>query len=212
MTAVAEPRLSGGFTASVMLHGTLLVALFLLLPRTQPPPAPPLYRVDLVAAPAGVRREGATAAAPRVTPRLAPSAEHPTPSPPTRGLAKKPAPEQPIAGGGPTGGKGSDVANIVPVGLDFPYPWYTANIVGRLIAAWGDGAPGRDAVVRFTIKRDGSVDPESIQLVSGDYSDGRRALGAVEQVADAKLFGALPPGFREDILPVTIRFTPAMFK
>jgi hypothetical protein len=26
------------------------------------------------------------------------------------------------------------------------------------------------------------------------------------------LFGALPPGFREDILPVTIRFTPAMFK
>jgi hypothetical protein len=67
--------------------------------------------------------------------------------------------------------------------------------------------------VRFTIKRDGTVDPASIQLVThGEYRNDQRAIGAVEQVADGKLFGALPPGFREDILPVTIRFTPAMFK
>jgi len=49
-------------------------------------------------------------------------------------------------------------------------------------------------------------------VVQNQYSNDRRALGAVEQVADAGGFGSLPPGFREDILPVTVRFTPAMFK
>jgi len=118
-----------------------------------------------------------------------------------------------VAGGGETGGKGADVANVQTGGLDFPYPWYTAQIIRKLILAWGQGAPRADATVRFTIRRDGSVDPASIQLVvQNQYSNDRRALGAVEQVADAGGFGSLPPGFREDILPVTVRFTPAMFK
>src|SRR5262249_27623672 len=119
----------------------------------------------------------------------------------------------PVAGGGETGGKGADVANVQTGGLDFPYPFYTQNIIRQLILAWGQGAPRVDAVVRFTIRRDGSVDPASKQLVAnGNSANDRRAIGAVEQVADGKLFGALPPGFREDILPVTVRFTPAMFK
>lgn len=98
-------------------------------------------------------------------------------------------------------------------GLQFPYPYYTANIISKLIAAWGEGAPKYDAVVRFTIRRDGTVIPESIQIVTGsDYRNKLRAIGAVEQVANAGGFGTLPPGFREDILPVTVRFTASMFR
>jgi TonB family protein len=68
--------------------------------------------------------------------------------------------------------------------------------------------------VRFTIKRDGSVDPASIHLVtpSGNYTFDQRALGAVEAAANAKVFGPLPGGFREDILPVTFWFSPSVLR
>lgn len=239
MSAIAEPRLGGGFAASVLFHGALVAAFFLLRPGT-PPPSPPIYRVQLFAAPAGAPAIGVVQDQPAPTPPPVTKPEKPKPAPKpvvTRPVPKptaksvpavkqvtpppvpaKTAPPkddtpQPVAGGGPTGGKGADVGNLDTGGLDFPYPYYTQNIIRRLILAWGQGAPMKDAVVRFVIKRDGTVDPESIQLVvRGDYRNDQRAIGAVEQVADAKLFGALPPGFREDILPVTVRFTPAMFK
>ncbi len=239
MSAIAEPRLGGGVAASVLFHGALVAAFFLLRPGT-PPPSPPIYRVQLFAAPAGAPAIGVVQDQPAPTPPPVTKPEKPKPAPKpvvTRPVPKptaksvpavkqvtpppvpaKTAPPkddtpQPVAGGGPTGGKGADVGNLDTGGLDFPYPYYTQNIIRRLILAWGQGAPMKDAVVRFVIKRDGTVDPESIQLVvRGDYRNDQRAIGAVEQVADAKLFGALPPGFREDILPVTVRFTPAMFK
>jgi hypothetical protein len=47
---------------------------------------------------------------------------------------------------------------------------------------------------------------------SGNYSFDQRAYGAVEAAANAKAFGALPPGFREDILPVRFRFTPSIMR
>lgn len=237
--AVAEPRLGGGFVASVMFHGALVAAFFLLRPG-QLPPTPPLYRVELFAAPPGERQVGAVQPQPtpappepkpikqppkpvvtkpviKPTPKTAPKAppvvKQVTPTPPTKEAPAKQADPVPTAGGGETGGKGADVSNVQTAGLDFPYPYYIQNIIRQLILAWGQGAPRYDAVVRFTIKRDGTVDPESIQLVAhGNYANDRRAIGAVEQVADGKLFGALPPGFREDILPVTVRFTPSMFK
>jgi len=238
VTAIAEPRIGGGFAASVLFHGALVAAFFLLRAGT-PPPAPPLYRVQLYAAPAGERAIGAvqeqpvakppepkvekpkpapkpvvTKPVPKPVAKSVPATKQVTPTPPTKAATppKEEAPP-PVAGGGETGGKGADVANVETGGLDFPYPWYVQNIIRRLILAWGQGAPRYDATVRFTIKRDGTVDPESIQLVvHNNYQNDRRALGAVEQVAEAKLFGTLPPGFREDILPVTVRFTPSMFK
>jgi len=150
---------------------------------------------------------------PKATPKTVPAVKQATPTPPTKTAPAKEETPPATAGGGETGGKGADVANVQTGGLDFPYPFYIQNIIRQLILAWGQGAPRYDAVVRFTIRRDGTVDPESIHIVTpGNYSNDRRAVGAVEQVADAKLFGALPPGFREDILPVTTRFTPAMFK
>jgi protein TonB len=237
VSAIAQPRLGAGVAASVLFHGGL-VAAFLLLRPGAAPPTPPIYRVQLFAAPAGERAVGvveehpaakppepkvekpktlpkpvATKPVPKPTPKSVPAVKQATPTPPAKTAPPKDDTPQPVAGGGETGGKGADVANVQTGGLDFPYPWYTAQIIRKLILAWGQGAPRADATVRFTIRRDGSVDPASIQLVvQNQYSNDRRALGAVEQVADAGGFGTLPPGFREDILPVTVRFTPAMFK
>jgi hypothetical protein len=237
VSAIAEPRLRGGVAASVLFHGGLVAAFFLLRPGA-PPPTPPLYRVQLFAAPPGERAIGVvqdqpavkppepkpeklkpppkpvvTKPVPKPTARALPTTKQATPTPPERTAPPKEEAPAATAGGGPTGGKGADVSNVDTGGLEFNYPYYINNIIRQLILAWGQGAPRVDAIVRFTIKRDGTVDPESIQLVAhNNYSNDRRAIGAVEQVADGKLFGPLPPGFREDILPVTVRFTPAMFK
>ncbi len=237
MSAIAEPRIGGGVAVSVLLHGALVAAFFLLRAGT-PPPMPPLYKVQLFAAPPGERAIGVVQEQPTVKPpdpkpekpkplakptvarpvpkptaKAVPAVKQATPTPPVKTAPPKEESPAPTAGGGPTGGKGGDVANVDTGGLDFNYPYYINNIIRQLILAWGQGAPRIDAVVRFTIKRDGTVDPASIQLVArGDYRNDQRAIGAVEQVAEGKLFGTLPPGFREDILPVTVRFTPAMFK
>ena len=58
MSAVSAPRLSGGLTASLLLHAGL-VAGFVLLRPPAPPPSPPLYQVQLIAAPRGERAVGA---------------------------------------------------------------------------------------------------------------------------------------------------------
>ena len=237
MTAAAEPRLTGGILASVLLHRGLVAAFFLLRP-TPPPPSPPLYQVHLLAAPPGPRAIGVVQDQPQppVEKPIPPTPVKATPTRPTPAPPKakaKPAPRikaatptadpkkaqpkaetpQPIAGGGETGGKGADVANVDTPGIEFPYPGYTNNIVRQLIIYLGRAA-GRDtAVVRFVIRRDGSVDPESIRPIAGSsYSFTQRALAAVEAAANAKVFGPLPAGFREDILPVTFRFTPALLR
>jgi protein TonB len=237
VNAASAPRLGGGFVASVLFHGAL-VAAFLTLRPPPVPPSPPLYRVQLFAAPPGNRAVGvvqepqpapvtptpvppSTKAAPPVQKtvptkaRPKPTAKVATPTLPTKPAEPpKPATQAPTAGGGPTGGKGADVATVDTPGIDFPYPGYTNNIVRQLILQFGQSSATYTAEVRFVIRRDGSVDPESIRLVtpSPNYSFNQRALGAVEAAANGKAFGPLPPGFREDILPVTFRFSPSLIR
>lgn len=238
MSAVSSPRLSGGIVASVLLHCALVAGFFALRPPP-PPPSPPLYRVQLLAAPPGARAVGvvqepqpapvttapvppATKAAPPVrkpvpskTRPKPPTAKVATPTAPTKPAEQpKPSTPAPTAGGGPTGGKGADVADVDTPGIEFPYPGYTTNIVRQLILQFGQSSARFTAEVRFVIRRDGSVDPESIRLVtpSPNYSFNQRALGAVEAAANAKAFGPLPSGFREDILPVTFRFSPSLIR
>jgi protein TonB len=242
VTVIAAPRLGSGVALSVLLHGGLFAALFLFRPGPDAA-SPPVYRVQLIAAPAGERAIGVVQEAPAVVPPVeapaplaavakptvarpavvakskaaskpaskpVPKAATPTPaavSPPANSTAAPPT-----AGGGPTGGKGADVANVDTPGIEFPYPGYTQNITRQLILRFGTFSGNFTGSVRFVIRRDGSVDPGSIQMVtrSGNYSFDQRAVGAVEAAANAKAFGALPPGFREDILPVTFRFSPAL--
>jgi len=231
---VAEPRLGAWFALSVLLHGGLVAAFFVLRPGA-PPPGPPIYRVRLIAAPAGERAIGV------VQPKPEPVVEKPAPTPPKPAPKKTPAPVKtppkatkqaptaatptpipppktaepaPTAGGGATGGRGADIANVVTTGVEFPYPAYSDNIVRQLIKFFGQTNARFTAEVSFVIRRDGTVDPETIRFVtrSGNYSFDQRAYGAVEAAANANAFGALPPGFREDILPVRFRFTPSIMR
>jgi outer membrane biosynthesis protein TonB len=196
-----------------------------------------MYRVQLLAAPPGERAAGVVQAPPP-TPAVEtppPPAKTSTPrpkvpttkakvapppkvatatAPPKAPVETKAAAPQPTAGGGDTGGKGADVANIDTNGLEFPYPWYTANVVSMILRQFPKTNARFIAEVRFVIQRDGTVDPGSIKFVtrSGNYTFDMQAYGAVESASKDKGFGSLPPGFREDILPVTFRFSPSNSK
>ena len=220
---------------SILLHA-LLVGLFFLFRPGEAPPSPPVYRVDLVAAPSGERAAGVVKPAPAPTappepapvrPKTAPhempvlnnkapkraATPEATPSSPTQ---TKPEPKTaPTAGGGETGGRGTDVVTVSTGGIDFPYPGYLENIVRQIALRFKPDARGAlHAEVFFLINRDGTVPPSSIRLVtrSGVYSFDADAQGAVEAAANAKSFGALPPGFTEESLPVTFRFDPRLLR
>ena len=231
------PRLSTGIVASVLFHAGVVAALVFLTGPGREAPTPPLYRVQLLAAPAGVRAAGVvqppditptpptpapipkstpeTKLAPKVKPKPVPPPKKATPiaQPKTTTPPKADAP-QPTAGGGTTGGKGAEESPLDTPGLEFPYPAYLQNIVREVIHQFQTSQTRLtlSADVRFMILRDGTVDPNSIKLVkgSGNYAFDQQALGAVEAAGNAKRFGPLPPGFREDILPVVFRFTPAL--
>ncbi len=207
-----------------------------------------MFKVELIAAPAGDRAAGVV----REAPTPVPEAPAPTPTPaPTKSVtapkkiapkakAKPTAPPKlatpaptpakpakpakpadpskanaaaPTAGGGPTGGNGADVANVSTNGIEFPYQPYINNIASQIIRRFQTN--GRlVASVRFVIRRDGSVDPNGIHLEesSHNYMFDQAAIGAVESASKANAFGALPQSFREDILPVTFRFTPSLIR
>jgi outer membrane biosynthesis protein TonB len=226
-----KPVLLAPLTGSLVMHA-VLVGLFLLFRPGPPAPRPPVYRVDLVAAPAGERAAGVVRppttptvpesapvrpkTAPRDMPvpstkppkRVAPDA---TPSLPT--AAKPEAKSPPTAGGGETGGRGTDVVTVNTGGVEFPFPGYLDNIVRQIALRFKPAASGTlRAEVFFLINRDGTVPSSSIRLVtrSGVYSFDAEAQGAVE--AASKSFGPLPAAFTDASLPVTFRFDPRLLR
>jgi protein TonB len=220
-------------TGSLMLHA-VLIGLFILFRPTAPPPGAPVYRVDLVAAPAGERAAGVVKPAAPTPPQAAPPIRpkptpHEMPAPPTAKPPKKavtseatptlPTETKPdtkpptTAGGGETGGRGTDVVTVNTGGIDFPYPGYLENIVRQIALRFQTSSRGAlHAEVFFIINRDGSVPPSSIRIVtrSGAYSFDADAQGAVEAAANARAFGALPAGYTEESLPVTFKFDPRL--
>jgi protein TonB len=228
----AKPMLLVPLTGSLVLHA-VLVALFLLLRPGTPPPTPPVYRVDLVAAPAGERAAGVVKPtpptpapqAPPIRPKTAPHempvpdtklpkrAADATPTPPT--VTKPDTKTAPTAGGGEAGGRGTDVVTVNTGGIDFPYPGYLENIVRQIALRFKPDTRGAlRAEVFFIINRDGTVPTSSIRLVtrSGVYSFDADAQGAVEAAANNHAFGPLPAGFTEAALPVTFRFDPRLYR
>ncbi|HEY7234720.1 MAG TPA: TonB C-terminal domain-containing protein [Gemmatimonadaceae bacterium] len=230
----ARATLAGPLTGSLLFHA-LLVAAFFFFRASAPPPSPPVYRVDLVAAPPGPRSAGVvqpptpvpTPPTPPIRPKTpprempAPSVKPPkkaatpaaTPTPPTE--AKPDTKTPPAAGGGETGGRGTDVVTVSTGGIEFPYPGYLENIVRQIALRFKTSSRGAlRAEVFFLINRDGSVPPSSIRLVtrSGVYSFDADAQGAVESAANARAFGALPAGYTEESLPVTFRFDPRLLR
>lgn len=224
-----------GIGASVLFHAGVIAAL-LFIPRTTPPALPPIYKVDLVAAPPGERAAGIVTPAPApveqptVTepPRRAetsprdmppPEAAKPRRRPPVPAATPVPNPapvkaaEAPRAAGGPEGGKGTDVATVRTEGIDFPYPGYLSNIVRQIALNFKPRNPGAlHADVFFMIHRDGSVSGFRFITRSGNFAFDLEAQGAVEAAASGKAFGALPSGFTNDVLPVVFAFDPRIIR
>ncbi len=232
--AAHAPRLAGPIGASALLHVGVL-SLLLLLTTKAPVASPPIYKVDIVAAPPGKRAIGivpptpAPPAPPIVTPPppahdvvpKAPVAPVHKPAPPAATKATpmpapakaKPVPPQtPLAkaGGGPTGGTGADVATVHIEGIDFPFPGYLENIVRQVALNFTPPDPSAQlkAEVAFLIRRDGTVFGFKFVSRSGDYSFDLEAQGAIEKAAGA--FGPLPDGFHDDVLPVVFSFDPRL--
>jgi protein TonB len=232
--AAHAPRLAGPIGASAVLH-VGVVSLLLLLTTTAPVATPPIYKVDIVAAPPGKRAIGivpptpAPPAPPISTPPppahevvpTAPAAPVHKQAPPAAAKATptqappktKPAPPQtPLAkaGGGPTGGTGADVATVHIEGIDFPFPGYLENIVRQVALNFSPPDPSAQlrADVAFLIRRDGTVFGFKFVSRSGDYAFDLEAQGAIEKAAGA--FGPLPDGFHDDVLPVVFSFDPRL--
>ncbi len=222
----AEARQSGiaaPLVASAILHVMLAAAVVVASRAGDSVTLPPMYKVELIAAPPGPPAIGAVTDA--ATPDAAKTATPPKPTPnavpikkPTATTAKTPSKATPTpktkavaprAGGGAVGGAGADVANIRTEGIDFPFPGYLQNIVRqvRLNFAPTDKSI-RTAEVFFFIRRDGSMAGFRFLQRSGSYSFDLECEGAVEAAAATKSWGPLPAQFMDDVLPVIFRFDP----
>ncbi|OYV65771.1 MAG: hypothetical protein B7Z72_12055 [Gemmatimonadetes bacterium 21-71-4] len=231
-----QPSLTLPIGASVLLHGAVIAALFAFRPPA-PPPMPPVYRVNLVAAPAGPRAVGVV----QTTPAPAPTVEQPKPAlPPRSKVVAKAMPAPPsrkrekaarakrdatpvppetkttpmtkktqAAGGGAEGGKGADVANVSTAGIDFPFPGYLQNILRQIALRFSPGNSGAlTAEVAFLIHRDGSVTNFRFQKRSGSFAFDLAAQGAVDAAGTGRAFGPLPSAYPDDVLPVIFSFDP----
>lgn len=214
---------------SALLHASLVVAV-LIAGRQSSRPMPPIYRVELVAAPKGPSAIGVVEETPAVPEAKAPPppratappknampvrrqpavrrpATKATPTPVAKSTPRnEPAPK---AGGGDEGGKGTDVANVRLEGIQFPYEAYLQNIVRQIKLRFKPRAgQALSADVAFLIRKDGTVDGIRFVKRSGAYLFDAEAQGAIEAVARVKAFGPLPEGFSEEVLPVIFSFTP----
>jgi len=217
----------------VGLHLSIVALALIAFRQRAPEVLPPIYKVDIVAAPPGERAIGEVK--PEETPEVAPPAAAPVapPTPKERAVplakplpkkaaarstpvppAPKPVPKTaaPRAGGGPEGGSGTDVATVHTEGIEFPFPGYLNNIVRQIALNFkpSDTNSGLKADVMFLIYRNGSVKIVRFVTRSGSYSFDLEAQGAIESAAPN--FGPLPDGFRDDVLPVVFSFDPRFLR
>ena len=238
MAQVARRGLGLPIVVSAALHGSAAFAL--LLARAPKPAAlPPIYQVNIIAAPPGPRAAGVvTPTPPAETPpdaKVPPRAETsprdmPLPAEPTR---KKPPPPPatptpapttsarpdpkapaPQAGGGEEGGRGTDVANVRTEGIEFPFPGYLNNIVRQIALRFNPPNPNAPlkAEILFLIHRDGSVSSMQFVTRSRVYAFDLEAQAAIEAAARDRAFGSLPEGFNDDVLPIVFSFDPRLVR
>jgi periplasmic protein TonB len=213
--------LAAGLTGTLTVHGVAIA--FLWATVTPVESGPPVYAVELVAAPALAPEEKP---APEAAPRP-PVADDPAPVAPTP--KSVPAPPQPPAKTplekteptprttprtaplpGETPSTGSDAVTVSTPGLQFPYPEYLRNIVQEVYRRWERpfGNAALRAEVSFLILRDGSVREIKLTRPSGSFSFDLSAQGSIESAGSNRSFGPLPDGYPADVLPVSFYFTP----
>ena len=219
-------------TLSAVVHvGLLAVALFARGGR----PRGEVYTVNLIAAAAGARQVGIVSEQPKAEPdaplpkRAEMQPKETTPAPLVRRRETTRTPSRatqvpdaksarfdepaPKAGGGETGGKGTDVANVSTVGKDFPFPAYLHNIITQIALRFNPRQKQMlSADVQFVIKKDGSVFAISVVKASGSYGFDLEAKGAIEAAAAARAFGPLPDGYSDDALTIIFTFDPKIIR
>jgi outer membrane biosynthesis protein TonB len=221
-----------GLIAAATLHAGAFAFLLSSADAVEPGPQVVTMRTQMMAAPKGDVAVGVVQAPPAPTETPAPRAAERVPdltktAPTATKQAPKITPKQatvtptatkstknaPVAGS-EAGGKGADLANVDLGGTDFPYPQYQRNIVNRIAEHFRTSEKNLSAEVQFIIRRDGSVDPDQMQLItrSGSYTFDNAAMGAIEAAANKRLFGPLPPDFPNDALTVIFRFDPAIIR
>ena len=186
-------------------------------------PAPPTYKVRLVAAPAPdptARRAPDAVDRPAETPAPAPVTRKPVPRstvaraapPPDPGKPKEAAPRttpkvEPAAGEKPS--TGDDVATVSTEGIDFPFPEYIQNVVSQVRRRWQrpEQSLALESEVSFFVQRDGSVSDLRFVRRSGNFAFDLEAQGAVEEAGRLRAFGALPAGWASDVLFVRFYFS-----
>lgn len=183
------------------------------------PEAPPAVEQAAAEKPAPVARETPDASRMKALSTKTAAKKAPKVATPNAATAKAPAKSAskqsaaPAAGGGPTGGRGADVANVTVDGISFPYPGYLENVVRQIALRFDPGGSrALTAVVAFLIRRDGSVSGLRLTKRSGVYSFDTEAMGAVDAAATAHAFGPLPQGFSDDVLPVIFSFDPRLIR
>ena len=212
-----------GLAGTAVVHGLAGILLFAGAPSGRAPP--PVYKVQLVAAPEpdpgarkapdAVPRPAAEPPAPLPKPRAEPksAASHAAPPPAPDALRREAAPRTtpktaPLPGETPA--TGTDVATVSTEGVDFPYPEYLQNIMTQILRRWqppsGNTAP--DMEVSFFIHRDGSITDLQFVKRSGSFAFDLEAEGAVEETGRSKVFGPLPSGWKGDVLFVRFFFSP----
>lgn len=220
----SRSKLAGGIGTAVV-HVAAAVFLFSQVRTTTA--TPPVYAVNLVAAPAPTERKRIAREAVPTPPREKPAPVKPRPTPPPKAPPKPepkpPAPSEPdrepppptaapvTPAEGETPSTGTDAVTIKTPGLEFPYPEYLRNIVNQIYRRWDreEAQGNRFAEISFMIRRDGSVHDIRFVTPSGSFAFDLSAQGAIEAAGNAQAFGQLPDGFEADVLPVFFYFKPA---
>src|SRR5688572_11838407 len=234
----SSARLGGPLGVSVILHAVLIAVAVVARPA-QPKALPPVYKVNLIAAPPGERAIGEVRPEPKaptpppetptappkraeVKPNEMPAPEKKrtttrkpappaTPTPEAKSTPKNTTPTR--AGGGPTGGPGTDVANVRTEGVEFSDQAYLNNIVRQIAIRFKPRNPGAlRAEVFFIVRRDGSVGEFRFLTKSNVYAFDLEAQGAVEAAGSARAFGRLPDTYMNDFLPVIFSFDPSVLR
>ena len=204
-----------GVTGTIVIHAGAVLALLLSVAGA-PKSSPPMYAVELVAAPAAL---GAARPAPESRPApppapapiakaKAPPVKTTTATAPRTKAAKTSSPVTPLPGETP--GSGSDIANVDLKGKAFPYPEYLRNLVTQIYRRWNrptNNAP-LTTEIGFVILRDGTVKDIQVLTSSRSFSFDQEARAAVDVAGAAKAFGPLPAGYPADYLQISFSFTP----
>ena len=208
------------FFGTVIVHG-MVAGLLFTKPTVPYFAAPPVYNVQLVAAPRpepqerpapeAVERPARQRQPVRRPPRM--NVAEASPPPETQEADMEPAPRtapeaEPLPDEEPS--TGDDPASLSVSGVNFPFPEYLSNIVAQIYRRWRR-PPGNESLraeILFLVRGDGSISNLQFVQRSGNFAFDVQTQGAIESAGNAGVFGPLPDGFDGEILPVSFFFDP----